>query len=187
MSDLDKINSQSGSKNFDFTNFSQALSTNPEPFVKLFLAAGALIIIGYMFNDYHAKDQRLHARMSQEQEKLEVVSAHDTAVMNLNNFKSSLPAKLSDYKIITLISDYAKSRHVIITSLSPAESKDMGLYNVVNVSFNATCDDFKEMMLFLRKIEKSEFPLKINSWSGNEAENGRINFVVEISGVIFHI
>ncbi len=99
-------------------------------------------------------------------------------LIDINNFKSSLPNKLNEFELIALISKYAKLQHVAITSLSPAESKDMGLYDVINVSFEAMCDGFKDMILFLRKIEKSEFPLRVDSWSGHEAENGKITFSI---------
>ena len=101
-------------------------------------------MVGGMFNDHRIKDQDLRTQMSQAQEKLEVLKARDAAIKDLNNFKSSLPKKLNEFELITLISNYAKLYHVTITSLSPAESKDMGLYDIINVSFNAESDNFKE-------------------------------------------
>ena len=50
----------------------------------------------------------------------------------------------------------------------------MGLYDSIDVNFNANADSFKDMMLFLRKIEKSNSPLRINSWSGHEETAGKL-------------
>ena len=71
-----------------------------------------------MFNDYHIKEQDLRARMSQAQEKLEAIKARDAAIQDFNNFKSSLPKKLNEFELITLISNYAKLYHVTIILLS---------------------------------------------------------------------
>ncbi len=186
MSDLNKINLRFNIKDLNVAQLTKIISEHLNSFIKLILIVGALLVAGVMFNDHRIKDQGLRARMSQAQEKMGVLKARDAAIRNLNNFKSSLPNKLNEFELITLISNYAKSQHVTITSLSPAQSKDMGLYDVINVSFNAVSDNFKDMILFLTKIEKFNFPLIVNSWSGHEAANGEITFGIEISAVLIH-
>ena len=124
--------------------------------------------------------------MSKVQEKMEAVSERDVAQKALNDFKSSVPKRLNETEVITLISNYAKLFQVDILSLSPADSKDMGMFDVVKINFNAQSQDFRAMMIFLRKIEKSDFPLRIDSWSGREDTDGRVMFVVELSAVFIH-
>ncbi len=186
MINLDKLNSPFNIKDLDAAKFTKILSEHKNPLIKIALIIVSLLMVGVIFNDHRIKEQGLRARMSQAQQKLEVLKARDAAIRNLNNFKSSLPKKLNEFEIITLISDYAKLHHVTITSLSPAESKDMGLYDVINVSFDAVSDNFKDMVLFLRKIEKSNFHLRVDSWSGHEAEDGKITFSIKISAVLIH-
>jgi len=187
MLNLDKLNSLlSGIKDLDAAQLIRTLSEHQNSLIKLVLIIASLLMAGLMFNDHRIKDQGLRARMSQAEEKLEVLKARDAAKGDLNNFKSSLPNKLNEFELITLISNYAKLHHVTITSLSPAESKDMGLYDVINVSFDAVSDNFKDAILFLRKIEKSNFPLSVDLWSGHEAENGKITFSIKISAVLIH-
>ena len=137
-----------------------------------------------MFNSHSNKD--LHSQISQLQQKMGVLKARDATIQDLNDFKSSLPKKVDESGLITLISDYAKIYHVKITSLAPAESRDMGLYDAVNANFNAVSDNFKNAILFLRKIEESKFPLRVNSWSGHEEQDGRITFAIEVSAVLIH-
>ena len=186
MLNLDKLNSQFSIKGLDTTKLAEALSKHQNSFIMFVLIAGSLLMAGLMFNDHRIKEQGLRAQISQAQEKLEVLKARDTAIENFNNFKSSLPKKLNEFELIGLISNYAKLCNVTIASLSPAESKDMGLYDAINVSFEAVSDNFKDMMLFLRKIEKSDFPLRVDSWSGNEVKNGGISFFIKISAVLIH-
>ena len=184
--DLDKLNSQFSIKNVDTDQITKALSEHQNSVFKLALIAGALLLVVVMFNDHQAKVRGVHAKISRLQEKLEAIKARDVAIQNFSDFKSSLPKKLNEFELIDLISNYAKAHHVIISSLSPAESKDMGLYDIINVGFNGTCADFKHMMFFLRNIEKSKFPLRIDSWSGHKEQDGQITFVIAISAVLIH-
>jgi hypothetical protein len=187
MSEPEKTNSQFRLKNLETANLSQVLTEHQSSFIKIVLLLGVLIIGGLMFNAHRAKEQDLLSQVSLVQQKLDVIKARDAAIKDLNGYKSSLPKKLNEFELIALISDYAKLNHVTITSLSPAEGKDMGMYDVINVSFNATCDGFKDMVFFLSKIEKSTFPLRINVWSGRQEAKGKLNFAIEISAVLIHI
>jgi hypothetical protein len=186
MSNLDKLNAQFNMKNVDTSQFMKALSEQQNSFIKLFFVVGSLVLVVLMFNDHHTKDRALHDRLSQLQDKLEVLKNRDIALKDLSDFKSSLPKRQNQFELIMMISNYAKAHNITITSLSPAELKDMGLYDVINVSFDAVADDFKDMMLFIRTIEKSKTPLRIDTWSGHEGEDGKITFDLEINAVLIH-
>jgi len=186
MLDFNKLNSQIDFNNIDADQLTKVISEHRNSFFNLVLIAASLLLAGVMFNDHRVKEQNLRVKMADIQDKLLALDAGDAAVRDLNKFKSLLPKKLNESDLITLISEYAKSNNIVITSLSPADSKDMGLYDAVDVNFNSASDNFKDMMLFLRKIENSDFPLTINSWSGHEEADGRITFTLEISAVNIH-
>ena len=187
MLNLDKLNSQFNDlKDLDVAELINILKEHQNSLIKLVLIMGSLLMVGGMSNDHRIKDQNLRTQLSQAQEKLEVLKARDGAIGEFNNFKSSLPKKLNESELITLISNYAELHHVTITSLLPAESKDMGLYDIINISFNATSDNFKDMILFLRKMEKSNSPLRVSSWSGHQEEKGKITFEIAMSAVFIH-
>jgi hypothetical protein len=186
MLDFNKINSQVDLKNLDAAQLSKILSEHQNTVIKSALIIGTLIAGWVMFNDHRVKDQSLRSQMTQVQQKIDAIKSRDASIKELDAFKASLPKKLNEFELTTLISNYARSYHVKIPSLSPAESEDKGLYDNINVKFTATADNFKDMMLFLRKIERSEFPLMINSWSGNQELNGEVDFEITISAVLFH-
>jgi hypothetical protein len=186
MADIKKINSQFDLKNIDAAQLAKILREHQNSLIKLILIIGSMWVVGVMFNDHRIKDQNLLTQMSQVQQKLDAVKARDAAIANFNDFKSSLPKKLNEFELITLISDYAKLNHVNITSLSPAESKDMGLYDIIDAHFDVISDNFKNMILFLRTIEKSNASIRVGSWTGHVVENGKITFSISISAVIIH-
>jgi hypothetical protein len=183
MIDLNKLNEL---KDLDLAQIIKIFNDHQQTVIKVALIAGSLFAVGVMFNDHRTKDQAIRAQMTQAQQKIDAIKSRDTGIKDLETFQSSLPKKLNEFELITLISGYAKSYHVNIPSLSPAESKDMGLYDVINVKFNAVSDNFKDMVLFLRKIEKSEYPLRIDSWSGSQDSDGGIDFAITISVVLIH-
>ena len=187
MIDLNKLNSQlSTIKDMDVAQLIAIAKEHQNSLIKFALIVGSLLMVGRMFNDHRIQGQLLRVQMSQAQEKLEVLKARDATIRDLDDFKSSLPKKLNELELISLISNYAEAQHITIASLSPAESKDMGLYDVISLSFSATADHFKELILFLRKIEKSNFPLRVDSWSGYETDQGKITFAIVISAVLIH-
>jgi len=184
MIDLEKLNSQIDLKNIDPAKIISALAGHQNNLIKIVLIAGSLFAAWLMFNQYHGKEQSLHLQLSQLQQKIGVIKARNASNEDLNNFRSALPPKINEFDLITLLSNYVKLHHVTITSLSPAESKDMGLYDVINVKFVGQAYDFKSLMFFLREIEESKSSLMINSWSGHEEENGKIDFTISISAVV---
>lgn len=186
MANPDKLNSKIDLKNIDVNQLVSILSEHQVTLINLGLIIGSLLLVGGMFNDNRVKAQGIRLQMSQVQDKLVAIKSRDAAAKDLDKFKSSLPKRLNEFELTTLISNYAKLYHVSIPSLSPAESVDMGLYDAINVKFDASADNFKNMMLFLRQIEKSEYPLRINSWSGHELENGTIFFDIEVSAILIH-
>jgi len=185
MNNFDKLKSLS-TDDLDAAKIAKSLSEHQTIIINFVLIVGSLILVIGMFNTNRAKDQDMHIRISQVQQKLDAIKARDTAIVNLNEFKSSLPQKLNEVELITVISNYAKLGNITISSLTPAESKNLGFYDLINVSFDAESSDFKRMMLFLRKIETSKFPLRVDTWTGHEDEAGKMTFQVNISAVIIH-
>ncbi len=173
-------------KNLDVNQLSKIISEHQNTVIKSVLILGSLIAALMMFNDHRAKEQVIRSQMTQMQQKIDALKSRDTAIKDLAAFKSSMPKKINEFELITLISSYAKTYHINIPSLSPAESEDRGLYDVINVKFSAMADNFKDMVLFFRKIEKSEYPLRIDSWSGQPDQTGEITFEITISAVLIH-
>ena len=136
MNEPNKSKSQFNLQDIDTAKLTEALSEHQNTLDqrKLSLVIGSLFIaVGWMVNNFHLKEKDLRTQMSQAQDKLAVIKTRDAAVSALNEFKSSVPKKLNEFDLITLISDYAKAHHVsIFTAFSPAERKDMGIYDLIN-------------------------------------------------------
>ena len=186
MINLDKINSQLDIKNLDTEKLTKLVIENQNVLIKIILVVGALYLSWNMFNDFQLKNKGITAKIALLEQKMNAVKARDAANQDLDAFKSAIAPKINEFELITLLSNYAKKDNVNITSLSPAESKDMGLYDAINVNFSASSKSFKEMMHFLRKIEKSKSSLRINTWSGHEDRSGAITITIEISAVMIH-
>jgi len=186
MANIENLKTDFDINNIDLKKILLLIDQQKNTFVKIVLIVGSLLVAGLIINDYHAKVQAFNAKISMAQKKIQVLKVRDVAVQNFNDFQSSLPPKLSEVDMITVVSDYAKSCNITVNSLSPADVKDMGLYDQINVKLEAQSNIFKDMMLFLRKIERSHYPLRIESWTGRENADGKIAFTVLISAVLIH-
>jgi hypothetical protein len=162
------------------------LQEHQHTLIKSFLIIVTLWMLVGMFNNAQSKEKALRAKIAQGQQKLTVLAARNIAVSDLAKFKSSFSHKLTENEFITLVSNYAKSNQVTIVSLSPAESKDMGLYDLLNISLDVVCNDFKQMEMFLRGMEKANSSIRVDSWAVHEGADGQIISEVGISAVGFH-
>jgi hypothetical protein len=185
MLNLDKMNPQIDGNNLDLAQITKILSEHQRTIIIILIAISLILTVG-IFNDHNAKVAALRKLMVQEQGKIGVIKTRDGALADLNHYKSGIPKQMTEFELITQISNDANLYHLNIASLSPAENKDMGLYDSTDLSFTAVSDDFKGMMLFLRKLEKSDSPITINTWSGHEGDGGKISFDIEISAVHIH-
>jgi hypothetical protein len=190
---LDKINSkfdlnklQFDLKEMDFNHLLDNLAEHNKAYSFILIIA-ALIVAWLLYKDYHVKEQAWHTKTTQAESKMVVIENRDAAVKNMNEFKASQPKEMNEYELITQLSNFANQYNVVITSLNPAEKKDMGLYDSVDVRFTIESDNFKNTMLFLRNIEISNFPFKINGWSGHADDKGKITSEIQISAVHLHI
>jgi len=185
MSEPQKLNTQIDLNNIDLNQIVQILTEYRNTALKLAVIIGALVVAGMMFNDCHTKEQVLRARISQVQQKLDVIASQQQAVKNLDDFKASFSKGINEDKIIPQITGYATAHGVSISSLSPTESQDMGLYDVIKVQLLGAAPDYKAMVLFLRDIEKSPYLFKVDLWEANG--RGEVDFTMEISAVHVHI
>jgi len=185
MINLDKFNTQFDVNDIDPAQIVKLLTDN-QKIVVIAIGIFTLLIAGVMFNDFHAKSAGLRLKMSHEQGKLDVIKAREKAINDLGSFKASIPKELTVFDLITLITNYARANNIDIVSYLPSPSKDMGLFDQIDVRFDVSTSDFKGMMLFIKKIESSKYPILINSWTGSEDKDGRISFKLAISAVLIH-
>ena len=183
MFNLEKLNEL---KDLDVDKLLKLVVEYQNVLIRIVLIIGSLLMAGNMFTDYSVKSKALSTQMSDAQQKIAAIKDRDAAVVNINNFKSSIPQNLTESELITLISQFAKSYNVTITSLTPGGSDNLGLYDLLDVAFDASSNSFKNILLFIRKIETSKFPLRIDSWSGQETESKNITFRIKIDAVLIH-
>ncbi len=188
MSDLKDLNSRFDINNIDINQIIEVLTRYLNTILKLAVVLGALVIAWMIFNDYRIKEQDLRLQMSQVQQKLDVIAGRQKAIGNLENLKSSFQKGINEDKIINQITSYATAHGVSISSLSPAESQEKTLYDVIRFDLSALAPDFQALVLFLRDIEKSKYFFMVDSWSLSQGgEQGGINFSMGISVVRVHL
>jgi len=185
MSDPKKLNLQVDFNNLNIDRIIQILTQYQNTVLKAVVIFGALLIAGMLFNGYNGQQQDIRLRMSGVQQKLDVIISRQEAIKNLEDFKASFPKGINEDQIITQITQYATANGISISSLSPEESQNMGLYDVTRVALMGVARDYKAMVLFLRDMEKSPYLFKMDSWEGQG--QGEINFSIKMSVLRFHL
>ncbi|MBF0503750.1 MAG: hypothetical protein HQL14_01490 [Candidatus Omnitrophica bacterium] len=184
MSDPKKSNLPADLKSMDTDQIIQALTENLHVVLKSAVIVVALVVAGIMFNDNHSKEQGLRSRISQMQQKLDAITAQQKITKELEDFKASFPKGIDEDKIITQITVYATAHNLSISSFSPTDTQDMGLYDVINVDFKGTAPDYKALVLFIRDIEKSPYLFRVNSCSAQG--DTELSFSMKISVAHLH-
>lgn len=172
-------------KDLDVDQLLELMGEYKNTVIKFVLIVVSLIIALMIFGGFQVKQRILQSQMAQIQQKIGAIKDRDNALKVLNDFKSSMPGNFTEMQLITTIADTARAQHITISSLSPAENMDMGLYDLVDVSVVVRTDDFRKMMFFLRRIETSQLPLRIDKLSG-EASDGQLTFTIKVSAVLIH-
>ena len=187
MADVKKPTSQFDLNNINVDQIIQALGEYKYLVLKLVMIGATCVMIWMGYNDFQIKSQLIRSQISNAGQKIEAIAQQQKAVKNLSDYKEHLPSGFSGDKIISRITAYATDHKVSINSFSPAEIKNMGLYDMINVSLTGMAPSYKAMVLFLRAIEKSSFRLTVDSWSGTvNGQWGEVNFTVAISARSFH-
>ena len=183
--DPKKLNYQIDFSNMNMDQIIQILTQYQKIILKSVVILGALFVAGMIFNGYNAQNQSVRAQMARVQQKLDVIAGREAAIKNLEDFKAAFPKGINEDKIITQITRYATANGVSISSLSPAETQNMGLYDVIRVSLSGSARDYKAMVLFLRDMEKSPYLFKVDSWQGGG--HGEVVFSMTMSVLTFHL
>lgn len=183
--DPKKLNYQIDFNNINMDQIIQILTQYQKLILKAVVILGALLIAGMIFNGYNAQNQSVRAQMTRVQQKLDVIAGRETAIKNLEDFKAAFPKGINEDKLIIQITKYATANGVSISSLSPAETQNMGLYDVIRVSLNGAARNYKAMVLFLRDMEKSPYLFKVDSWQGGG--HGQIDFAITMSVLTVHL
>ncbi|MBF0511526.1 MAG: hypothetical protein HQL13_04265 [Candidatus Omnitrophica bacterium] len=173
-------------RNMDAKKFVGILKRRQNAYIQFLFIAVALIMAAGMIKGYYAQVQRFGISMSLGQEKLDMIKARNNVSVELKRMLELSPGYLNEFFLTKLIVDCAKLYHIHIPSLSPAQTRNMGLYDLLNVRFKATCGDFKDLLLFLRKIENAKMPVRVNFFSGEEVKGEGIVYTIEIGGVRIH-
>ena len=184
MLNLDKLNTQFDINNIDINQVIKAITENQKYIVILFVVVTSFLTFG-MFKDQHVKEQAIRDQLTQEQGKFPIIKARDASIKDLADFKATIPNEINVFDLINLIQGYAKSFNTTV-AYSPSQNTDKGIHNDLTISFQVVSDNFSDMILFIRKIEKSKYPLVVDSWTGQEGAGGAFSYSIEIRAVHLH-
>ena len=190
MADLSQFNfsRMQNLKDLDVNKVLQLVSEHKVKALTAGFAATAIIGALMVFGDYRTQAAQYQQQMAQLQEKMDVISRHERSVKALKGFLDALPQELEDEKMITQLTDYAAQNNVEIINYAPGQKKSDRSYDSSRVHLNVNAGNFKDVLAFVRTVERSPYFLRVESFVGsskddNGAGGGRLTAEIFISSV----
>ena len=187
MFDFAKFNLKIDLKNLDINQLKQELVGRKTTVINALVIVGVVVILGCMLNNYRIHVSSLENQIVQMRAKMQVIATYQTGEKELKDFLLSLSKGLKRDKVISQMADYAAASHVSILSFSPGKVRDLGMYELVRVRLSIKANSYKDVLLFLRSIEKSPYVLRVESWKVINFQAGNFSCDVEISSLYFNI
>ena len=154
-------------KNLDINKVLQILSARK---TKAMIAGfAAVTVIGglMVFNGYRERVAGYQRQMQDLQDKMDVVRRHERSLKALKVFWAALPGELEDNKLIIQLTEYAVKNNVDIINYAPGQSKNEKLYDSSRVRLSVSAGSFKDLLAFMRMIERSPYSLRVESFSSS--------------------
>ncbi len=133
------------------------------------LLIGVVIILGLivavaLYSNFNNQKKKYEQQISLANEKISKVTNLNMAIHNHEEFLKTLPKKLDQENLLSVLADWATQFNVEVRSASPLKNKEEKLWDQGGVILQLQAKDFKDIMRFLHAIEKSEYAIRVDSW-----------------------
>lgn len=151
----------------DYKQLLTDIQKQPDILFSLVLVIGALIFSLFYSQSCQKEQRTLRYQITALQKKTGLISTYNDKKEELSDFFTNLPKQVPENEIITTLTDLATKRGVKIESLTPSGGQDNKLFKTVNFRIDVSAEQYQNMWLFTRDIERSGYNLRIENWVGN--------------------
>ncbi len=160
------------------------------------LVNGAVIVFAILAainiaNSHWHQESVYQENIKQMEDKLQVISVYNATTQRTKKFLGQLPKAMPDGRLMSQIAEYAAQNNVEILSFTPGPKTNDPFYQMSKITINVRAREYKDLILFVRTIEKSSYALRVDALSTSLAEGvkdkrgavmtGSINVVIDIA------
>lgn len=164
-------------RNIDVEDIKNVLLSRLDITINIALIGLTLFGTIYIFNWHRGKTSQLQNKIIELEEKKQIVKHHTKIKKEFDAFVDAFPSFMTKDELGKKLSEYAVDNNVQIISFSPQENKNKGLYDISSFKLRASSTEFKDLILFLKDIEKAPYSIRVNlcttSMETTSAQSGR--------------
>lgn len=160
-------------KNIDLNDIKLRILSRPDILIDIILIGITIYVTIFIYSGNELKKVSLNKNIKEMEEKLNVVVDLKSANETYKKFKEDFPESLTSEQIVDRISVFGVNNNIQIQSFSPAKEQKSKYITLTTVQINVVAANYENIISFMKDIETAPYALRVESWNGSMASQGR--------------
>ena len=174
--DLKKIDLKSiDLKSIDLNTIIKLFSGKKELLIQVIAVVATVFVLIVMVTSYQSNAQSAQNEIQELSNKAEVVRKYDGIQSTFKSFMDNVSKDVDINDISSEVSDYAVKSGVNILSISPNGKKSDIYSDSFFLDIGTQCKTYKNLLEFIRNIESSVYPLRLEAVSVLSSDAGAMS------------
>ncbi|MBN1869617.1 MAG: type 4a pilus biogenesis protein PilO [Candidatus Omnitrophica bacterium] len=165
LKDLNKIDIKD-LQNIDWSQIKNRVLTQPDLAINIVMSLITVIILFTTFDKYKATSKIFNDEITDLEKRLAAFEKFEDTEKQTKEFLDKIPKAIGSDQVIQTLSEFAVRRSIQILSFSPAQKKSNNFVSLTSVEVNVASENYANLVLFIRDIENSPYPIRIINWAG---------------------
>jgi len=161
-----KIEDLKNLKDLDYKKILHDVLKKPDIVVIIVVVAITFFVSVFYFQKRNKEAKIYDREIPALEEKIKTIEEYNKVTDELQNIIDNIPEPITEGELIDFLTNVAMKYSAQIKSFSPAIEKEKNLHNLVEMTVSISVKDYRDLWVFINTIEKSAYPLRIESWAG---------------------
>lgn len=159
----------------------QQITDNKNVFLVLVVVLVSVIAAVVLYGDYSSKVAAYKKENQVKLDKIALLGEFNKSRDALDMFSKKLPKVLNGDQLVNVVEEIARLRGINIISIVSRDPQRFDLYTTTSIRMTISVKSFKDLVVFLDKVETAKYSLKVEflSIKSKSAEDG--SFDCELS------
>lgn len=171
-------------KNIDTLSIKSYLIKNADVSICIILVILTIFINLKIIESHKENLNTLNTKIEEMQNTLKAVEIDQKSDQKFTEILAEFPEPISINELSQILTGYASKYELQINNYSPGRAETTEGVKINSMSISTESPDFESMINFLKEIENSPYPIRLQSWSGTQgpvkeatqsARNDKIN------------
>lgn len=164
LKDLNKIDIKDLQK-IDLNEVKERVQSRPDLLINIALIVVTVFVIFSSFNKYKDVARTSKLQITKLKKRVDALEQFENVKKELSDFVKESPDAIAGDRFIQILSEIATRRNIQILSFSPTVRKSNKYIGLTSVEINIASENYADIILFVKDIEQSVHPIRINDLS----------------------